>query len=218
MNKLFTFCMLAIYGIILGSCGTAVHDTIKTNLAYERTNVFTEINDRGDPSQGFADVVVKASIKSNAETNSLIESKGIYNGENEYTFSLKIDGQSIIWRVMGERESIDHGDEKDINHQEHGKGIRYVLDKKIRVAAGNHRVIFTIPGKINLTKQAEIDFKAGEKYVLEFKPKYKSLCVTTHIKRRHPKPSYSCDRGKITFSAGIKDFDISLNGNKIKDS
>lgn len=218
MNKLFTFCMLAIYGIILGSCGTALHNTIRTNATDKRANVFSEINDQGDPSQGFADVVVRASIKTNDETNSLIESKGIYNGENEYTFSLKIDGQNIIWRVMGERESIDHGDEKDINHQEYGKGIRYVLDKKIRVAEGNHRVVFTIPGKNYLTKQAAINIKAEEKYILEFKPKYKSLCVTTHIKRRHPKPSYSCDRGKITFSAGIKDFEISLNGNKIKDS
>ena len=210
--------MLAIYGIILGSCGTALHNTIRTNATDKRANVFSEINDQGDPSQGFADVVVRASIKTNDETNSLIESKGIYNGENEYTFSLKIDGQSIIWRVMGERESIDHGDEKDINHQEYGKGIRYVLDKKIRVAEGNHRVVFTIPGKNYLTKQAAINIKAEGKYILEFKPKYKSLCVTTHIKRRHPKPSYSCDRGKITFSAGIKDFEISLNGNKIKDS
>jgi hypothetical protein len=210
--------MLAIYGIILGSCGTALHNTIRTNATDKRANVFSEINDQGDPSQGFADVVVRASIKTNDETNSLIESKGIYNGENEYTFSLKIDGQNIIWRVMGERESIDHGDEKDINHQEYGKGIRYVLDKKIRVAEGNHRVVFTIPGKNYLTKQAAINIKAEEKYILEFKPKYKSLCVTTHIKRRHPKPSYSCDRGKITFSAGIKDFEISLNGNKIKDS
>ena len=53
-----------------------------------------------------------------------------------------------------------------------GVGIKYRLEKKIRLAVGLHKIVFALPNKDYLS-EFKVSLNEGESQVLEFKPRYR---------------------------------------------
>jgi hypothetical protein len=189
---LFVFFMVLAFSFL--GCSTASKE-IQAKLISERTDVFQEIRGEGGvPPQGSADVVIKAQVKTNLEGFYILESKNSPHGKPKYSFLFNIDGQSVVWEANGQKEdaSLYNG------QPDWGKGMRYVLEKRIRLTSGHHRIFFALPGD-DYFKEFGITLKGSELAVLELNPIYK-------MGGRNSRPS---------FLNGVKDFEIFLNGEKV---
>ena len=82
---------------------------------------------------------------------------------------------------------------------EAGNRIKYVLEKKVRLATGAHKVFFGLPVDQSYTV-ADITVASGNTYVLECRPKYWHKRLPTRI---------------LTFVKGINHYDIIINSNPI---
>ena len=181
--------------IALGGCGGAVKQVKPQRTG---TDVFTEVKDQQPPLEGTVDLTIKASIKTSPEGYYLYGSRTPLPGKEGYPFELNIDGQEIIWKVEGKEEITPRYDEKGRRLPEGGQGVRYVLNKKIRLKPGPHHVIFGLPYEDYYT-EVKVSLKEGEAHTLEFKPDYAMG-----------------RRGVHTFHHGIKRFEAFLDGGQIK--
>ncbi len=164
---------IIIYAVLAGviaGCGISSRE-IKMKSESKRTDVFTEIGD-GTPLKGFADLAIKASIKSHLEGYHLLESKGSLHGKQVYPFVLNVDGQAVVWEVEGQKEVTPVRDERGRRTPEGGEGIRYNLEKRIRLSAGSHKVFFALPGEDH-SREFEVTLREGESHTLELKPVYR---------------------------------------------
>ncbi|MDP2156637.1 MAG: hypothetical protein Q8K68_02875, partial [Nitrospirota bacterium] len=77
----------------------------------------------------------------------MLESKESLHGKVKYPFVVNIDGQAARWEVDGVKDvkPAYDADGKTSRDPEAGEGFRYVLEKKIRLRAGSHRVFFGLP-------------------------------------------------------------------------
>lgn len=198
-----------ITGIALIGCGATAKE-IRAKSLSERADVFHEIKEEGMTPKGFVDVVIKASIKTHREGYYAFESKESLHGKPGYPFVLNIDGQAETWKVEGKKDNTPKYDDqgKAIPDSEAGEGVKYVLEKKIRVAAGSHRIFLGLP-EDDYALETDLILKEGGPYVLEFKPVYKS-------ERKH----YSIRKAERfkrneTYLKGIKKFDLFLDGNPL---
>jgi hypothetical protein len=82
---------------------------------------------------------------------------------------------------------------------EAGTGVKYLLDKKIRIASGPHRIFFGLLAE-GFSKEFEVTLKEGEMNVLELKPVYNYTPFPYRI------PS---------FLEGVKGYEVYLNGNPV---
>lgn len=187
--------MIAILGIAFASCGTAMQE-IKAKSESERTDVFAEVKEEGIPPKGFVDLVIKASIKTHLESYYILESKESLHGKQGYPFLINIDGQAVTWIVKGQKDTVSPYDEdgKTSTNPESGEGVKYFLEKRVRLTAGSHRIFFGLPEE-NYSKNFDITLKEDEVYVLEFKPTYKYKTRPYRIP---------------TFLKGIKHYTVSL--------
>ncbi len=159
----------------------------------ERSDVFTEVTAEGAVPEGFADVVISASLKTPLEGYYLIASKESADGKPDYTFLVNIDGQAALWKVEGRKQELPkYSDGETSRDPEAGVGMKYVLEKKVRLPAGAHKVFFGLPGEAYGTT-AEISVKSGSMQMLEFKPEYRYKTFPTRIP---------------TFLKGIEDYKI----------
>jgi hypothetical protein len=181
----------------LGGCGSAVKQ-ITAESQSMRTDVFTEVKDQQPPPEGIVDLTIKASIKTPPEGYYLLESRPSREEKEGYLFELNIDGQEIVWKVQGKPEITPRWDENGRIIPEGGQGIRYVLDKKIRLRPGSHHVIFGLPDE-NYYTEVKVSLKKGEPNTLEFQPVYV-------MGRKHHRSFYH----------GIKSYDALLDGTQIK--
>jgi len=156
--------------VAFAGCGIASRE-IKMKSRSERTDVFSEVKE-GMPTKGFADLLIKVSIKTHLERYYLLESKGSLHGKQVFPFVVNVDGQTAIWEVEGEKEITPVRDERGRRTQEGGEGIRYILEKKIRLSAGSHKVFFALPGEGH-SREFEVTLKEGEPHTLEIKPIYR---------------------------------------------
>jgi hypothetical protein len=166
-----------------------------------RTDVFTEAPEGSVPA-GYADLVIKASIKIPLEGYYALGSKtSIYEKEG-YHFLINIDGQAVLWKVAGQKETIPLYDEMGgvSQNPDAGAGMKYILERKIRIAVGQHKIFFGLPAKPYSTK-VRLTLKEGESPVLELKPRYRYKTMPTRI------PS---------FLEGIAGYEILLNGHIIR--
>jgi len=180
----------------LGGCGATVKK-ITAESQSMRTDVFTEVKEQQPLPKGTVDLTIKASIKTPPEGYYLLESRPSQEKE-DYPFELNIDGQEIVWRVQGRPEITPRWDENGRIIPEGGKGIRYVLDKKIRLKPGFHHVVFGLPDE-NYFTEVKVSLREGEPHTLEFQPVYV-------MGRKHHKSFYH----------GIKSYDAFLDGAYIK--
>jgi hypothetical protein len=185
MKVLARCSLLAICGILLLSCGTASKEiTLKSRS--ERKGVFSE-SAKGPIPAGMAELRIRASIKAKLERQFLPgPSKGI--PASGYPFLLNIDGQAATWRVGGQRERNGK------TRPERGEGLRYILERKLTLSAGSHKVFFGLPEE-DAFAQFDVTMREGESYVLEFQPLY-GECLTGHK----------------SFLHGVSRLDIVLNG------
>lgn len=84
-------------------------------------------------------------------------------------------------------------DDGSSHDPEVGEGMKYVIEKKIRLAAGPHKVFFGLPEE-PYYRTADITVEDGKLYVLEFKPYY----------QRKAKPD------RPTFLKGISNYEVVL--------
>src|SRR4030043_392453 len=117
------------------------------------------------------DLTITSSIKTHPEGHYLLESKRSLHGKPGYPFVINIDGQAATWKVDGQKENSPTYDQKGKRFPEGGEGMRYTLEKKILLRAGSHKIFFGLPEE-KLSLQFELALKAGESYVLEFRPAY----------------------------------------------
>jgi len=136
-----------------------------------RTDVFSEVPENAPPVQGLVDLIIKTSVKTHVEGRYPLESSGTYHGTTQYPFVLNIDGQAVTWMVPGELERTSHG-VKEGEHGEGGEGVRYDLQRKIRLRPGTHTVFFALPGD-GVTEEITVDLREGSHSVLEVVPVYR---------------------------------------------
>lgn len=200
MKMLAKYISLVVLGITTAGCGTAAKQ-IQMMLQSERTDVFSEVKEEGIPPKGLVDLVIKASIKTHPAGYYILESRESLHGKHGYPFVINIDGQAVVWKVEGQRHIIPAYDKegKTSTNSEAGEGIKYVLEKRVRLAAGSHKVFFGLP-EDKYYVEVEITLKEGEPAVLEFKPVYRYKTRPTRIP---------------TFLKGINKYEVFLNGNPV---
>jgi len=208
MKKFLMFLMVIVSGTLLG-CGATAKE-IRAKSFGEKADVFHEVKGESTPPQGFTDVVIKVSVKTHNEGYYILESKESLHGKKGYPFLINIDGQAVTWKSDGQRDNKPKydGEGKAVPDPEAGDGIKYVIEKKIRLAAGSHRIFLGLP-EDDYAVETNLVLKEGGPYVLEFKPVYKS-------QRKH----YSIRKAERfkrneTYMKGIKKFDLFLDGNPL---
>lgn len=189
------FLMISLLG-----CGTTAKDIKERSQSY-RANVFTEVKGNEPIPMGFAELIIKANIKTHDEGYYVLESKESIHGKEKYPFLLNICGQASRWDVEGIKDikPAYDADGKTSRDPEAGEGYKYVLEKKLRLAAGTHRVYFGLPEDKYAT-EFEVALKDGEAATLELRPVYRTKKIPTRI------PS---------FMMGIDKYEVFLNNEKI---
>jgi hypothetical protein len=137
-----------------------------------RNDVFSEADEKGAIPNGYADLEISASIKTHVEGFYPLESKDSLHGKKGYPFVLNVDGQAVVWKVDGREETIPPYFERGGRNPEGGTGIRYVVRKKIRLAAGSHRLYFGLPAE-DYYREFDVMLTACGTYALTFEPVYK---------------------------------------------
>ena len=152
----------------LGGCGSSVK-RITAESQSIKTDVFTEIKDEQPPPEGTINLTTRASIKMPPEGYYILESHSYV--KEGYSFLFNIDGQAVIWKIEEKSEITPRWNENGRIISEGGQGIRYVLDKKIRLRPGSHHLFFGLPEEKYYT-EFEFFLREGEPHTLEFRPLY----------------------------------------------
>ena len=192
MKNIIRLSLVITISISIVSCADTMKQITRMSQS-ERTDVFTEATSEGLVPAGFADVQIKASIKTPLEGYYPLESKASEHGKPDFTFMVNIDGQPVLWKATGQKHELpEYIDGKTSRDPEAGEGMKYVLEKKVRLATGVHNVFFGLPGEAYSTTTA-ITLKSGVLYVLEYKPVYWYKRLPTRIP---------------TFLKGIEKYDV----------
>ncbi|MDP2853438.1 MAG: hypothetical protein Q8O28_04225 [Smithellaceae bacterium] len=200
MQKVIISVFIGVMSLVLLGCG-ATAKTIKQKTQSERVGVFTEIKNAEAPAQGFAVLTIKATIKTHLEGYYLLESKDSSHGKSGYPFLINIDGQAVTWTAVGQKESVPLYDQdgKTSHDPDAGEGIKYILEKKIQLRPGTHKVLIGLSAD-NYFREVEITFKEGYAARLEFKPVYNNKSSPHRIP---------------TFKKGIKEYEVYLDNTRI---
>jgi len=198
MNRITISILVVALGLMVG-CGTA-GKTIIAKSQSERADVFQEISATEAIPAGYADLMIRASIKTHVEGYYGEEPKESAHGKEFYPFLVNIDGQAVLWKVEGKKHELPlYVDGITSRDPEAGNGMKYILEKKVRLAAGTHKVFFGLPEEPYYT-EADITVTSGNAYVLEFMPKYWHKHVPTRMQ---------------TFLKGIYMYEVYVNGVKV---
>jgi hypothetical protein len=193
MRVLFFVFIMVSASSFLG-CSTAYKE-IQAKSISERTDVFHEVHKAGGiPPQGSADLIIRAEVKTNLEGFHIFESNKSLHKKSKYPFLFNIDGQSVVWEVKGQREDTPF----DKGKPDGGEGMRYILEKRIRLASGRHSVFFALP-ETDYFKEFAITLEGNKLAVLELEPIYRM-------------GGRSLGR---SFSLGVEYFEIFLNGKHV---
>jgi len=200
MKRLLIFFLAILTGVSLLGCGTTTKE-IQARSQNEKTDVFTVVKDGCTIPKGFAELTIKANIKTHIEGYYIHESKESLLGKQKYPFLVNIDGQAIVWEAAGIKDikPAYDSDGKTSRAPEAREGLKYILEKKAQLTAGRHKVFFGLP-EYKYSTEVEISLREGETGSLEFKPIYR----TTGIPARIP-----------TFLKGIDRYDVFLNGDLV---
>jgi uncharacterized protein YceK len=197
MKNIFITILIASLFILISGCGSALKEINAKSLS-TRSDVFVEIkNDETIPS-GYANVIITVSIKTPPEGYYLWESNDSFSGKPGFPFVFNIDGQAALWKIDGQEEITATYNEEGEKIPDGGRGIRYILNKKIRLATGSHKLFLGVP-EDEYAREFVIIVKDGVS-TLEFKPVYRG-----DHKRRAP-----------SFLNGIQFFELFYDGSPIK--
>lgn len=211
MSKKIILVILLISSMAIGGCGLSSKE-IKAKAQSERTDVFTEVRDKSKPSKDYADLIIKASIKTHFEGYHVYPEKSLH-GDPLYPFVVNVDGQGILWEVEGKKEKTSVFDDKGERMPEGGEGMRYTLNKTIRLSAGPHTIFFGLPGDI-YGDNFQIVLKEGEQHILECKPIYRLHQPSK--KETVPGSKRSGGRNVRSFIHGVSECTMLLNSATVK--
>mgnify|MGYP001422938959 CR=1 FL=1 len=201
MQKVIMGLLAGVMGLVLIGC-TGTSQTIRQNAQSQRADVFTEIKNSAMPAQGFVILTIKATIKTHLEGYYALESKESAHGKPGYPFVFNIDGQAATWKVVGQKESVPRYDKngKTRPNPDAGDGIKYVLEKKIQLRPGTHKVFLGLPAD-DYFKEVEVTLTSGSHTTLEYKPVYRDKTQPSRIP---------------TFKKGIKEYELYLNNLRLE--
>jgi len=164
-----------------------------------KADIFTEVTGVDSPCPGLADLVIKASIKTPPKGHNVFWWINDLHGRADYPFRFSVDGQAITWKADNITHDSFQGDESPPDNPERGIGVKYMLEKRIRLAPGAHTVSFSLPAE-EYVMQVEISMREGMENIIEFKPIYRKRF-----------------KGNIrNFLFGLKQYEVALNGKQIK--
>ncbi len=198
MKRNMSYVSVVLLLVVLSGCGAA--RTIAERSVSERSDVFTEVAGNEAAPSGYADVLITANIKTHLEGYYLGESRSSAHGKETYPFLFNIDGQAVLWKAEGRKHELPkYVDGKTSNDPEAGEGILYVVNKKIRLRPGSHKLFFGLP-EDEYHREVVITLNEGTTQKLEFKPVYKYKTFPTRIP---------------TFMKGISSYVVLVNGNPV---
>jgi hypothetical protein len=171
MRRTAVLLVVSVAGAILAGCVTT-SQFMKARSQGARADVFEEVGEKDTVPRKYALLEIRASIKTHTEGFYLLESRDSLHGKKGYPFVLNIDGQAVVWKVDGREETIPIHFEKGGRNPEGGTGVKYEIQKKIRLAAGSHRVFFGLPAE-DYYREFDVTLKEGKSYTLAFEPVYK---------------------------------------------
>jgi len=171
MRRTAVVLVASVAGVLLAGCMTT-SQFMKARSQGARSDVFEEVGEKDTVPREYALLEIRASIKTHTEGFYLLESRDSLHGKKGYPFVLNIDGQAVVWKVDGREESIPIHFEKGGRNPEGGAGVRYEIRKKIRLAAGAHRVFFGLPAE-DYYREFDVTLKEGKTYNLTFETVYK---------------------------------------------
>ncbi|MHB8879896.1 MAG: hypothetical protein ACYC69_00135 [Thermodesulfovibrionales bacterium] len=200
MKAILSLVVTIITAAVLVGCGTTAKQ-IATMSQSGKADVFTESKENDSIPKSFSELIIKTNIKTHIEGYYILESRESQHGKQKYPFILNIDGQGIVWKVDGVKDvkPAYEADGKTNRDPEAREGFRYVLEKKLRLHAGTHKVFIGLP-EDNYFTEVEISLKEGEMSTLEFKPIYRTKKIPTRIP---------------TFLKGIDKYEVFLNDKQI---
>jgi hypothetical protein len=168
MKKIMHWALLLAFVVLAANCGAA-REQIQTQSKTWCEGIFCEVNTSDKPPPGYADVVIKASLKTHLPGEYLLASGSSPHGGPFYHFTVNVDGQAVTWQVPGQRENLPVMKDRDC--QDEGDGMRYPLEKKIRLRAGTHRIFLGVREE-NTAKTMIVNLREGASSTLEFRPIY----------------------------------------------
>lgn len=200
MKKILYGIMISLFaGGFFGCSG--FNKEMRESAGGDKGGIFSEVRSDESIPTGSAHLTVKANIKTHADGYYVLESRGSLHGKKEYPFLFNIDGQTAVWKVDGSKDSKPayDNDGRTSRDPEARNGIKYTLEKKIRLTAGSHRISLGLPAE-DYTMEVGIVVKEGEAAMLEFRPVYRTKRSPTRIP---------------TFLKGIERYDVFLNGKRL---
>jgi hypothetical protein len=147
-------------------------------------------------------------VKTHIEGFHLFPEKSLH-GKPTYPFVVNIDGQEILWEVEGGSEATPVLTEAGDRDPEGGEGMRYTLEKKIRLLSGTHTLFFGLPAE-SYSESIKITVKSAQQHVFECRPVYK-LEQEEKIESKPgvTKPGW---RNLRSFKHGLKECEILFDG------
>src|SRR3990172_1459196 len=167
--------------LIIAGCGSAANRS-QVKSRGERAGVFTEIDAAEAHQKGFVALIVKADLKTHLDGYYILESKESRHGKQGYPFIISIDGQAVEWKVDGVRDARPAYDKtgETSRDPEAREGIKYNIEKKLRLAAGPHRIYFGLPEE-KYSLEVEVTLTEEQENILEFRPIYRYKTSPTRI-------------------------------------
>jgi hypothetical protein len=187
--------VLMLAGSILAGCAGSA-ELLKRAERPERSNVYMVVTNSTPPEQGFADLTIRASVKTHSAGQFPLGKDS--HGTSDYVLLVNIDGEPL--RIPG-APAIEEGLSDAERHPEAGDGTRYLFRAHLRLKAGSHRVIVALPGD-RVAVQRDILLDERTDSVLEVSPSYYS-------DRSQTGPGSA---GATSFKEGIGGLDLMLNG------
>lgn len=197
MKKKMALCTMVLGISFLAGCATGLSKQASVN---SRSDVFT-LNSNNEPiSAGQTELNISASLKTHKEFDCPINQQHSH-GTPAYKLLINVDGQALSITAELKEENLTNTSAGD---PEKGNGIRYTFRQKIRLAAGKHRVIVSLPDDgIAVSKDILLDEKSVNSITIE--PVYNSRSGSQR----------SSVYADADFHEGIKGVSLVLNNSRL---
>lgn len=197
MNKsIIVFTMLMAMGVMAGCAGN--REMIKTMSTSTSQDIFKVVADKSSPEPGYVDLRIYSSLKTYGPGT---YSEKDVHGTPDYTMLVNIDGQAIDLKG---RLREERSEARFMRDAEEGSGIRYQFETKLRIKAGSHKIVVSIPAD-GLVTVKEVVFTEGEINSLTIEPRYGTI----------PGKQRLGLYGMTSFKRGVRSVRLLLNGKAI---
>ncbi len=148
--------------ILLAGCG-GTGELIRKQSFGTRSDVYAESGETTTIPQGFADLRVAFSVKTHRSGFHVLESGT--RGSAGYVLVLNIDGHATtLPGVMSEEDTLDERPRTP----ETGIGIRYRIEKNLRLRAGVHKVFIAVPeDEVAIEQKIQLEWGTRNELLLE---------------------------------------------------